>query len=99
MAAASVSQMRPLSGYWTRSSHNAETTMRILVTGALGCIGSWVTKSLLDRGLDPVLYDADSSLARLSLLVPSEDLKRVTLEVGVIEDTDRIKRLVREAGI
>jgi nucleoside-diphosphate-sugar epimerase len=73
--------------------------MRILVTGALGCIGSWVTKSLLDRGLDPVLYDADSSLARLSLLVPSEDLKRVTLEVGVIEDTDRIKRLVREAGI
>ena len=35
--------------------------MRILVTGAQGCIGAWVVKALLDRGLDVIVYDLDAN--------------------------------------
>jgi len=48
---------------------------RFLVTGALGCIGAWVVKVLLERGLDVVIYDADPNPARLSLLLPPEQLE------------------------
>ena len=30
---------------------------KVLVTGAQGCIGSWVVKQLLERGDDVVIYD------------------------------------------
>ena len=45
--------------------------MRILVTGAQGCIGAWVVKNLLDRGLEVLIYDADPTPVRLSLIAPA----------------------------
>ena len=55
--------------------------MRILVTGAQGCIGAWVVKSLLQRGVDVVLYDAEPNPVRLSLLLKPETLGRLPIEV------------------
>jgi nucleoside-diphosphate-sugar epimerase len=76
-----------------------EPGVRILVTGAQGCIGAWVVKMLLQRGLDVVIYDADPNPARLSLLLPPEQLARISKEVGKIEDTARLKALVADGGI
>jgi nucleoside-diphosphate-sugar epimerase len=45
--------------------------MRVLVTGAQGCIGSWVTKLLLDRSIETLVYDLDPNPARLSLIAPA----------------------------
>jgi nucleoside-diphosphate-sugar epimerase len=73
--------------------------VRVLVTGAQGCIGAWVVKVLLQRGLDVVLYDADPNPARLSLLLKPERLSRIPLEIGKIEDTARLKSLVKDGGI
>lgn len=73
--------------------------MRVLVTGAQGCIGSWVVKLLLERGADVVVYDQDPSPARLSLLAPQEQVRRVAFETGAIEDTARLKTLVRDGGV
>jgi nucleoside-diphosphate-sugar epimerase len=73
--------------------------LRILVTGAQGCIGAWVVKVLLQRGLDVLIYDADPNPARLSLLIPPDQVARVPKEIGKIEDTDRLKRLVADGGI
>lgn len=73
--------------------------MRVLVTGAQGCIGAWIVKALLDRGLEVVIYDLDPEPARLSLIAAPEAVKRVRIEVGRIEDTTRVKALVRDAGI
>jgi UDP-glucuronate 4-epimerase len=61
--------------------------VRVLVTGAQGCIGAWVVKVLLQRGVDVVLYDAEPNPVRLSLLLKPETLGRLPLEVGKIEDT------------
>lgn len=47
------------------------------LTGALGCIGAWVVKHLLDRGEDPVVFDLGDDLRRISDLVEPEALARV----------------------
>jgi len=73
--------------------------MRILVTGAQGCIGAWTVKALLDRGLDVLSYDLDPELRRLSLIAPKEQMARVAVETGRIEDTARVKALVKDEQI
>src|SRR5882762_5024423 len=73
--------------------------MRILVTGAQGCIGAWTVKALLDRGLDVLSYDLDPELRRLSLIAPSEQMARVAVRTGRIEDTARVKALVKDEQI
>jgi nucleoside-diphosphate-sugar epimerase len=73
--------------------------VRVLVTGAQGCIGAWVVKALLQRGLDVVLYDAEPNPVRLSLLLKPETLARLPMEVGKIEDTARLKTLVKDGDI
>jgi nucleoside-diphosphate-sugar epimerase len=73
--------------------------MRILVTGAQGCIGAWAVKSLLDRGLDVLIYDADPAPARLSLIAPPEQVRRAAVETGRIEDGPRLKALVKDGDI
>src|SRR5579863_7141270 len=73
--------------------------MRVLVTGAHGCIGAWTVKALLGRGLDVVTYDLDPYPRRLELIAPPEQVSRVAIHSGNIEDTARIKALVKDEGI
>jgi nucleoside-diphosphate-sugar epimerase len=73
--------------------------MRVLVTGAHGCIGAWVVKGLLERGLDVLAFDTASEPARLKLIAQPQTVARLRLETGRIEDTDRVKALVRDGGV
>jgi len=68
------------------------------LTGALGCIGAWVVKHLLDRGEDPVVFDLGDDLRRISDLVVAEDLARVRLVQGDVTDTDAVVAAVRDSG-
>lgn len=68
--------------------------MRVLVTGAQGCIGAWVVKALLDRGAEVVMYDLAPDSSRLDLAGV-----KAPLELGRIEDTARVKALVKDGGI
>jgi nucleoside-diphosphate-sugar epimerase len=73
--------------------------MRVLVTGGQGCIGAWVIKRLLDRGIDVVMYDIDPHPARLSLIASPDAISRVEVRTGRIEDTIQVKQLVRDEAI
>jgi len=73
--------------------------MRVLVTGAQGCIGAWTVKLLLDRGLDVLTYDLDIEPTRLSLISERSTWTRLAFESGRIEDTARVKALVRDGGV
>jgi nucleoside-diphosphate-sugar epimerase len=73
--------------------------MRILVTGAQGCIGAWTVKALLSRGLEVVVYDLDPYPRRLELIAPAEQVSRVAIRTGNIQDTGAIKALVKDEGI
>ncbi|HYO84778.1 MAG TPA: NAD(P)-dependent oxidoreductase [Bryobacteraceae bacterium] len=72
--------------------------MRVLVTGGQGCIGAWVIKSLLERGVETVMFDTQAEPVRLSLIAP-DLVARVRLKTGRIEDTEAVKSLIRDEGV
>ncbi|MGH9661566.1 MAG: NAD-dependent epimerase/dehydratase family protein, partial [Bryobacteraceae bacterium] len=72
---------------------------RVLVTGAQGCIGAWVLKGLIKRGIDALVYDREERSTRLSLILSSEEIARLKFETGAIEDTARVKALIRDGGV
>lgn len=73
--------------------------MRVLVTGSSGCIGAWTVKQLLDRQIEVVCYDQESDTTRLGLISDHVNSPRLKVESGKIEDTDRLKALVKDDGI
>jgi UDP-glucuronate 4-epimerase len=76
-----------------------EAEGRTLVTGALGCLGAWTLKALLDLGEEPVGYDLGSDDARLRLVLSEEERARVTLVEGDVTDATAIGRTLDDHGI
>lgn len=72
---------------------------RTLVTGALGCLGAWTIKALLDLGEEPVGYDLGDDDARLRLVIPEDERGRVTLVRGDITDDVALGRTLDEHEI
>ncbi len=72
---------------------------RVLVTGALGCVGAWAVKAVLDDGDEPVGYDLGSTVQRLELILSAAGLARVTLVQGDITDLAAFGRALDEHAI
>jgi nucleoside-diphosphate-sugar epimerase len=60
------------------------------ITGAQGCIGSWIVKALVERGDTPVVFDRSDDTRRLSAILNADDLARVCFELGDITDGRRV---------
>jgi nucleoside-diphosphate-sugar epimerase len=58
-----------------------------------------VIKRLLDRGIDVLMFDLDPVPSRLPLIASAEEIQRVTIKQGRVEDTATVKALVKEEGI
>lgn len=74
-------------------------TPRTLVTGALGCLGAWTMKALLELGEEPVGYDLGEDDARLRLVLDEEEHPRVTLVHGDVSDAEALGRALDEHGV
>jgi len=72
---------------------------RTLVTGALGCLGAWTLKALLDLGEEPVGFDLGSDDARLRLVLSDEERARLTLVEGDVTDGGAVGAALDEHGI
>jgi nucleoside-diphosphate-sugar epimerase len=72
---------------------------RTLVTGALGCLGAWTLKALLDLGEEPVGYDLGIDDARLRLVLSNDERERVTLVEGDVTDLDALGHALDEHGV
>lgn len=72
---------------------------RVLVTGAQGCIGSWVVKQLLERGDEVVIYDLDPHPVRISKITSPDLVEKLKIVPGQIEDTATVKALVKDEQI
>lgn len=70
--------------------------MATLVTGAFGCIGSWVVRSLLADGERPVAFDLGDDPWRLRMIAGEDVAERVTLVRGDIADRETVARVVQE---
>jgi UDP-glucuronate 4-epimerase len=69
-------------------------TERVLVTGALGCLGAWCLKAVLDDGDEPVGYDLGDRTHRLDLVLSPEERAHVTLVQGDVTDLDALGRVL-----
>ena len=72
---------------------------RFLVTGALGCIGAWAVKRLLEQGVSVWTYDLGTSMHRLRLIMDDETLEKVHFVQGDITDFDAFDRVIADNGI
>jgi nucleoside-diphosphate-sugar epimerase len=78
------------------------------ITGAQGCIGSWIVKALAERGDTPVVFDRSNDARRLSAIMSPATLEGVRFVVGDITDAGSVlaalkdssaKRVIHLAGL
>lgn len=68
------------------------------ITGAQGCIGSWVVKALTERGDRAVVFDRSDDSRRLSAIMNDEDLTRVRFITGDITDQTTVLSALSNSG-
>jgi nucleoside-diphosphate-sugar epimerase len=68
------------------------------ITGAQGCIGSWVAKTLVERGDLPVVFDRSADASRLSAIMDRLLLGRVRFMVGDITDSKVVREALSRSG-
>lgn len=68
------------------------------ITGAQGCIGSWIVKALAERGDTAVVFDRSEDARRLAAIMRAEDLLRVCFVAGDITDTGGVRSALQDSG-
>ena len=68
----------------------------VLVTGAGGCIGSWVLSLLVRAGVPACAFDLSEDKRRPGLLMSEQELKRIQWRTGDISDGGAFTRVVEE---
>ncbi len=72
---------------------------RYLVTGALGALGAWTIRHLLDQGAGVVAHDIATSRDRLRLFIDDDELTRIVFVSGDVADVGALERLVAEQQV
>jgi UDP-glucuronate 4-epimerase len=72
---------------------------RFLVTGCMGCIGSWAVRLLLDEGVPVVGFDLSTEPRRLRLIASEDQIAQAKFVTGDITDTAAVKRVIADEGI
>src|SRR5262245_49195438 len=67
------------------------------ITGAQGCIGSWIVKALTERGDRAVVFDRSDDSRRLHAIMDDDDLARVRFITGDITDGDTVLSTLGES--
>ena len=68
------------------------------ITGAQGCIGSWIVKALAERGDRTVVFDRSDDDRRLSAIISPEHLERVRFVIGDITDGASVLKALKESS-
>ena len=68
------------------------------ITGAQGCIGSWIVKALIERGDAAVVFDRSDDSRRLSAIMSDEELAKVRFITGDITDGASVLTALNESG-
>jgi nucleoside-diphosphate-sugar epimerase len=68
------------------------------ITGAQGCIGSWIVKALAERGDKPFVFDRSEDARRLRAIMRTDDLERVQFASGDITDVTAVRSALETSG-
>ena len=70
---------------------HSKMSQTYLITGAQGCIGSWIVKALAERGDTPVVFDRSEDQRRLNAIMAPHSLERVRFIAGDITDVTAVR--------
>ncbi len=70
---------------------------KYFITGAQGCIGSWIVKALVERGEDVVVFDRSEDSRRLRAIMQPEQIDGVRFVTGDITDGAVVRRALAES--
>ncbi|HEX6044420.1 MAG TPA: NAD(P)-dependent oxidoreductase [Pyrinomonadaceae bacterium] len=73
-------------------------TRTYFITGAQGCIGSWIVKALAERGDTAVVFDRSDDSRRLRAIMDDDQLSRVRFVLGDITDFDAVDKSLGDSG-
>lgn len=65
---------------------------RYFVTGAQGCIGTWIVRNLVDRNEEVFVYDLDLEPKRITMLLSQEELSNVHFIQGDVTDFEKLSK-------
>jgi nucleoside-diphosphate-sugar epimerase len=68
------------------------------ITGAQGCIGSWIVKALAERGDTPVVFDRSEDARRLNAIMERSALERVRFIAGDITEVAAVRSALESSG-
>jgi nucleoside-diphosphate-sugar epimerase len=68
------------------------------ITGAQGCIGSWIVKALVERGDSAIVFDRSDDSRRLSAIMEAEQLASVRFITGDITDGSAVLSALEQSG-
>src|SRR6266550_2848968 len=68
------------------------------ITGAQGCIGSWIVKALAERGDAAVVFDRSEDARRLNAIMKPRALERVRFIAGDITDVTAVRTALELSG-
>ena len=67
---------------------------KFLITGAMGCLGSWVVCNLAQEGVKTTVFDLSTDKRRLELIMSADEIAEVSFVHGDITDTEAVKTVV-----
>lgn len=70
-----------------------------LLTGAMGCIGAWVLRSLVDRGDKVIATDLSTDPVRPRLLLSEDEIAGIDWRQLDVTDTKAVADMVGEGGV
>src|SRR6266508_5501145 len=68
------------------------------ITGAQGCIGSWIVKALAERGDTAVVFDRSADSRRLSAIMNPADVNQVRFVTGDITDAAAVLSALQDVS-
>jgi UDP-glucuronate 4-epimerase len=71
---------------------------RFIVTGAAGCIGSWVVRNLIRENIPVAVFDLNGRLNRLSIILSEEEFSNIQVVVGDISKFEDVDRAINDFG-
>lgn len=74
-------------------------TERFLITGAMGCIGSWAVKRLVDEGVPVTTFDLPGDPYRMRIIMSDDEIARVNFQTGDVTDEARVAEVMQENEI
>ena len=74
------------------------TEERFFITGAMGCVGAWIIRNLIQARVQTIVFDLSTNRQRLELIMTPEEIEQIHFLTGDITKTETVVAAVKETN-